>query len=103
MTSEFKGDRMYIYSSTVHFFYLQAFPAECGGVLTGTEGMVAFPGIGFVQYNHNVSCAWVIMVPRGQVINITFSYFHLEGGSCRFDWLQVRSTFEYSNLFAGGQ
>lgn len=76
-------------------------PAGCGGSLSGTEGVVTFPGAGFSQYNHNVSCAWVITVPRGQVINITFSYFHLEGGSCRFDWLQVRNTPEYLDLYVG--
>ncbi|MPD03586.1 Cubilin [Portunus trituberculatus] len=44
------------------------------------------------MYNHNLSCAWIIAVPRGQVINITFSYFHLEGSYCHFDWLQVRTS-----------
>lgn len=58
----------------------------------GTEGEVSFPGQGSgQQYGHNISCAWVITVPRTKVINVTFQHFHLEGGSCRWDWLQVRN------------
>lgn len=97
---EFSDFLTWTFSFIVHIFTYHTFPAECGGSLGGTEGVVAFPGAGFSQYNHNVSCAWVIWVPRGQVINITFSYFHLEGGSCRFDWLQVRSTTVCFNSFA---
>ncbi|KAK3892747.1 hypothetical protein Pcinc_003437 [Petrolisthes cinctipes] len=64
---------------------------QCGGRLVGTEGEVSFPGQASPgqQYGHNISCAWVITVPRAKVINVTFGYFHLEGGSCRWDWLQI--------------
>ncbi|XP_045117385.1 cubilin-like [Portunus trituberculatus] len=62
---------------------------QCGGTLSGNGGVVSFPGVSNVMYNHNLSCAWIIAVPRGQVINITFSYFHLEGSYCHFDWLQI--------------
>ncbi|ROT61408.1 putative cubilin-like [Penaeus vannamei] len=62
---------------------------ECGGTFYADEGTVAYPGVEGVNYNHNVNCAWIIIVPAGKVINVTFDHFHLEGGSCRYDWLQV--------------
>ncbi|KAK7065275.1 hypothetical protein SK128_012047 [Halocaridina rubra] len=62
---------------------------QCGGRLIGTGGFVSYPGIRSQLYNHNISCAWVISVPRNKVINVTFQYFHLEGGGCRYDWLQI--------------
>ncbi|XP_045623432.1 cubilin [Procambarus clarkii] len=64
---------------------------RCGGLISGTGGVIAYPGAQGVFYNHNISCAWRLIVPRGKVINITFNNFHLEGGrgGCRFDWLQI--------------
>ncbi|XP_071514687.1 cubilin-like [Panulirus ornatus] len=62
---------------------------QCGGRLTGTEGNVAYPGTAGQLYNHNISCAWVISVPRGKVIEVVFHHFHLENAHCMYDWLQV--------------
>uniref|UniRef100_A0A6A7FUH2 Cubilin n=1 Tax=Hirondellea gigas TaxID=1518452 RepID=A0A6A7FUH2_9CRUS len=63
---------------------------SCGGVLTGTGGIVHYPSPGIERYDHNISCAWRIVVQVPKVINITFTEFHLESGrSCPYDWLQI--------------
>ena len=50
-----------------------------------------YPSPGVERYDHNVSCAWRIIVARGKVISVTFSEFHLEPNRmCSYDWLQVR-------------
>ncbi|XP_068206241.1 LOW QUALITY PROTEIN: cubilin-like, partial [Palaemon carinicauda] len=74
---------------------------QCGGLLTGTEGQVVYPGVQGQTYNHNVSCAYVISVPRDKVINITFHSFHLEGGTCLFDWLQIHDGRSSSSQLLG--
>ncbi|XP_042234787.1 cubilin-like [Homarus americanus] len=74
---------------------------QCGGVLRGTEGVVTYPGVEGQLYNHNISCAWIIRVPRGKVINVTFQHFHMEGGRCNFDWLQIHDGLQMSSQLIG--
>ncbi|KAG7161827.1 Cubilin-like 2 [Homarus americanus] len=74
---------------------------KCGGVLRGTEGVVTYPGVEGQLYNHNISCAWIIRVPRGKVINVTFQHFHMEGGRCNFDWLQIHDGLQMSSQLIG--
>ncbi|XP_028815099.1 cubilin [Denticeps clupeoides] len=63
----------------------------CGGVLTGPSGTFSYPqNPGEDQYDHMVSCAWVIRIAADQILRITFPYFHLESSAtCSFDFLQI--------------
>ncbi|KAK2886327.1 cubilin [Channa argus] len=64
---------------------------ECGGSLSGPAGSFSYPNTpGHDEYNHQVSCAWVIRVDPNKVLRITFPYFHLENSAnCNFDFLQI--------------
>nr|XP_023646366.1 cubilin [Paramormyrops kingsleyae] len=63
----------------------------CGGYLTGPAGTFSYPNTpGHDEYDHMVSCAWVIRVDADKIIRITFPHFHLEDSSgCAFDFLQI--------------
>ncbi|KAF2368216.1 EGF-like domain, partial [Trinorchestia longiramus] len=79
---------------------------RCGGLLTGTGGLVHYPSPGIERYDHNISCAWVIVAPVTKIINVTFTEFHLEPDRrCRYDWLQIhdgpRSTAPLIGRFCG--
>ena len=45
-----------------------------------------YPG----NYPHNKECVWTIEADPGIVITVNFTAFHLEGGSCSFDSLELR-------------
>ncbi|RXG73626.1 Cubilin [Armadillidium vulgare] len=67
----------------------QTLSNRCGGVITGSGGIVDYPGPNQDTYGHNISCAYRITVPRNQVISVNFTEFHLQKSrSCQFDWLQ---------------
>ncbi|KPP69550.1 cubilin-like, partial [Scleropages formosus] len=89
--------------------------SACGGYLTGPAGTFSYPNTpGSDQYDHMVSCAWVIRVnankhrTRGepkrwsygifgmllclldQIVRITFPHFDLEHSTgCSYDFLQI--------------
>ncbi|XP_012276352.1 cubilin [Orussus abietinus] len=61
----------------------------CGGVIRDPIGVLQFPLRG-TNYQHGLSCAWVLTTNHSMVLNITFTDFHLETSrDCRFDFLQV--------------
>ncbi|XP_018518176.1 cubilin-like, partial [Lates calcarifer] len=64
---------------------------ECGGYLTGPAGSFSYPNIpGHEEYDHQVSCAWVIRVDPNKILRITFPFFHLENSAnCNYDFLQI--------------
>ncbi|KAM7390891.1 hypothetical protein PAMA_008881 [Pampus argenteus] len=64
---------------------------ECGGYLTGPAGSFSYPNTpGHDEYDHQVSCAWVIRVDPNKILRITFPFFHLESSTnCNFDFLQI--------------
>ncbi|KAM4534255.1 cubilin [Odontesthes bonariensis] len=64
---------------------------ECGGHLTGPAGSFSYPNTpGHDQYDHQVSCAWVITTDPNKIVRITFPFFHLESSAnCNFDFLQI--------------
>lgn len=63
----------------------------CGGYLSGDAGTFSFPNNpGHDQYDHEVSCAWVIHTFSNKILRITFPFFHLESSTnCNFDFLQI--------------
>ncbi|CAM9270170.1 unnamed protein product, partial [Lampetra planeri] len=64
---------------------------ECGGSLSGPAGSFSYPNTpGHDDYNHQVSCAWVIRIQQNQILRITFPFFDLESSSnCNYDFLQI--------------
>ncbi|CAB1340813.1 unnamed protein product [Coregonus sp. 'balchen'] len=63
----------------------------CGGYLTGPAGTFSYPNTpGSDQYDHQVSCAWVIRADANKILRITFPHFELENSAnCDFDFLQI--------------
>ncbi|XP_017269603.1 cubilin [Kryptolebias marmoratus] len=63
----------------------------CGGQLTGPAGSFSYPNTpGHDEYDHLVSCAWVITTEPNKILRITFPFFDLESSaSCNFDFLQI--------------
>uniref|UniRef100_A0A8C1I6Q0 Cubilin (intrinsic factor-cobalamin receptor) n=1 Tax=Cyprinus carpio TaxID=7962 RepID=A0A8C1I6Q0_CYPCA len=64
---------------------------ECGGVLESPAGTFSYPtNPGTGDYDHQVSCAWVIRTDPSKILRITFPFFDIENSaSCNFDFLQV--------------
>ncbi|XP_070708966.1 cubilin [Pempheris klunzingeri] len=64
---------------------------ECGGYLTGPAGSFSYPNNpGHDEYDHQVSCAWVIRVDPNKILHISFPFFHLESSTnCNYDFLQI--------------
>ncbi|XP_071062991.1 LOW QUALITY PROTEIN: cubilin [Pseudochaenichthys georgianus] len=61
----------------------------CGGYLTGPAGSFSYPN-NHDEYDHQVSCAWVIRTDPNKILRITFPFFHLESSTnCNFDFLQI--------------
>ncbi|KAF6722152.1 Cubilin [Oryzias melastigma] len=64
---------------------------ECGGDLSGPAGSFSYPNTpGHDQYDHQVSCAWVVRTDPNKILRVTFPYFHLEqSAGCNFDFLEI--------------
>ncbi|XP_046392545.1 cubilin-like [Ischnura elegans] len=70
--------------------HCQTLQQACGGTLRGLTGILQFPAAGTEKYPHSSNCAWLLVTNRTQVLNITFTKFHLEESpSCQYDWLQI--------------
>lgn len=63
--------------------------SACGGTLSGT-GQIRTP-FHPDAYPHNKECEWVINQPPGYAVTLSFLSFDVEGGSCRYDFVEVRS------------
>lgn len=64
----------------------------CGGNYFSSQGVIRSPGTS--EYLPNKNCEWIITVPTGQQIEVTFKYFEVEEGQkniCKFDGLEVRN------------
>ncbi|XP_029110994.1 cubilin [Scleropages formosus] len=62
----------------------------CGGYLTSPTGTFGSPDINLDgKYEPQLHCVWTIAAPANKVVNLTFTTFHLEGGSCKYDYVQV--------------
>ena len=62
----------------------------CGANYFSSQGIIRSPGK--LEYLPNKDCEWVITVPNGQQIELTFNYFEMENhADCRFDKLEIRN------------
>nr|DBA25188.1 TPA: hypothetical protein GDO54_012746 [Pyxicephalus adspersus] len=61
----------------------------CGGIQSGVAGVISspnYPG----NYTAGSNCAWHLEAPEGQIITLSFAYFHLEYHiECRWDSLTI--------------
>ncbi|XP_066263228.1 exoskeleton protein RP43-like [Branchiostoma lanceolatum] len=57
----------------------------CGGTLTAPEGNVTSPNHPS-DYGNNENCEWIITVPGGSTVSLTFDSFNLESG---YDFLTI--------------
>ncbi|XP_056290732.1 cubilin [Pseudoliparis swirei] len=75
----------------------------CGGYLSGPAGSFSYPNTpGHDEYNHQVSCAWVIRVDPNKILRITFPFFDLEtSANCNFDFLQIHDGDSASSHMLG--
>lgn len=72
-----------------YFVFFSFSSAGCGGSFTGTTGIITSPTHPDL-YPHSIHCLYVIEVPSGSVVRLTFSSFFLEShSSCSFDYVEV--------------
>ncbi|MEE6466793.1 hypothetical protein FKM82_007054 [Ascaphus truei] len=84
-------------------FHCETPKQVCGGVLRGLSGTFSYPNNpGTEQYDHMVSCAWVIRTEPDKILRITFPYFQLETSTrCNFDFLQIHDGGSASEFMIG--
>uniref|UniRef100_A0A915JRJ0 CUB domain-containing protein n=1 Tax=Romanomermis culicivorax TaxID=13658 RepID=A0A915JRJ0_ROMCU len=64
--------------------------SECGGILT-EPGTIINPGSS-MKYEDNIDCPWLIVAPKGRLIETIFRKFHIEYQlNCLYDHLSLKS------------
>ncbi|XP_072174323.1 cubilin-like [Diadema setosum] len=84
-------------------FRMQYEASACGGVVTGTNGVITSPN--YPQpYDHNDHCVWRIEAPAGETITYTFTAFDIETHeNCEYDYLSVRNGGFWNSPQISGQ
>ncbi|KAM4705286.1 LOW QUALITY PROTEIN: cubilin [Rhinophrynus dorsalis] len=84
-------------------FHCESPKQVCGGELSGLSGTFSYPSNpGTEQYDHMVSCTWVIKTVPDKILRITFPYFQLEESyRCNMDFLQVHDGQSVSDFMIG--
>ncbi|XP_034025114.1 cubilin [Thalassophryne amazonica] len=90
----FKSD-----SSVSRTGFRAVYTVACGGTLSGSGEFWTPYHPNF--YPHNKECVWVINQPEGYVVTLNFQSFDIEGGSCTFDFVEVRDGATSSSLLLG--
>lgn len=72
-------------------FRMQYQAMSCGGIVSGTSGVITSPNFP-ADYNHNDRCVWRVEAPAGETISYTFTSFDIETHpNCDYDSLSVRN------------
>uniref|UniRef100_W5MX16 Cubilin n=1 Tax=Lepisosteus oculatus TaxID=7918 RepID=W5MX16_LEPOC len=99
------GINGYTCTCTDHWMGLQCQTPQqvCGGYLTAVAGTFSYPNFpGNDQYDHQVSCAWVVRTDSDKVLRITFPHFDLENSAnCNYDFLQIHDGESASGFMIG--
>ncbi|XP_057713569.1 CUB domain-containing protein 2 isoform X1 [Corythoichthys intestinalis] len=62
---------------------------KCGGILSAPSGNLSSPNFPDF-YPFNILCSWLIVVPEGSSVLLTFHYFELEyHTSCAYDHIKI--------------
>ncbi|XP_038578939.1 cubilin [Micropterus salmoides] len=86
-------------SSVSQAGFRAVYTVACGGILSGT-GQLHSP-FHPNAYPHNKVCEWVVNQPEGYVVTLDFLSFDVEGGSCHFDFVEVRDGSTSSSPLLG--
>lgn len=63
---------------------------KCGGVIKSLGHEIQPPKQSSSAYEHDADCVWVIVAPKGFIVQLTFSTFHLELSSdCELDYVSL--------------
>lgn len=72
----------------IHYSVIEGFPG-CGGTFTAISGEFGSP-IQNGVYPKNIECHYIIKLPKGMRIHLTFLSFSMESSlSCKFDYVEV--------------
>jgi len=72
-----------------------ALPTQCGGVLNMEKGTLSSPNYP-QRYPNKMVCTWQIMVPYGNLVDLTIESFELESHrQCGHDYLEIRDGYDY--------
>ncbi|XP_036315022.1 cubilin [Pipistrellus kuhlii] len=72
-------------------FHAEYFFTDCGGIQIGESGVIASPNYPDL-YDNLTHCAWLLEVPQGDTITLTFSDFDIESHiTCAWDSVTVRN------------
>ncbi|XP_076437271.1 cubilin-like isoform X2 [Babylonia areolata] len=86
------GNRLFIKfrtdGSVAHTGFSVSYTTTCGGVYTGLRGVLRSP-LYPNTYPHNKQCNYLINVPSGKLVVLTFTNFTIEGGSCTYDYVEL--------------
>lgn len=76
---------MYLYNFIKHYI-----PAECGGIIRSSTGILRSSEANLNSYDHHMECTWVFLAPLGNIVEITWLSFDIEdSSSCQFDYIQI--------------
>lgn len=79
---------IYVFFPLLKLFF-HAAAQGCGGLLSGEEGEFSSPGYP-EPYRQNGYCIWIITVPSGNKLELSFDAFDLdESSSCSSHYLMV--------------
>ncbi|XP_008147050.2 cubilin [Eptesicus fuscus] len=72
-------------------FHAEYFFTDCGGIQIGESGVIASPNYP-ASYDSLTHCAWLLEVPQGDTITLTFSDFDIESHiTCAWDSVTIRN------------
>ncbi|XP_070534655.1 uncharacterized protein [Ptychodera flava] len=72
---------------------------QCGGYIEGRlEGNIGTPYYPDADYPSDIKCIYVISVPKGYNVMLTFTSFELQSGKCIFDFVDVIDGYDNGKL-----
>jgi len=82
----------------IKLIIISLFVSECGGSLSGTEGVIVHPNHPG-NYKNSRNCQYVITVAPDRVIQIVFEKIDLEASDrCSYDYIELQDTSKGTRL-----
>ncbi|CAI9722917.1 1 isoform X1 [Octopus vulgaris] len=77
------------------------YEAICGGVIHKDKGILTSPNSPD-DYRPNQECVWIIIVPEGYLVGLTFQAFEIENhDNCVYDYIEILDGPDESSPFLG--